>query len=57
MARKKGTLGNFNVASHQLFESQVERAPDAIALVFEGEQLTYKELNCHANKIVHHLMT
>jgi acyl carrier protein len=30
---------------HQLFEAQVERTPDAIAVVFEAEQLTYGELN------------
>ena len=40
---------------HQLFEEQVERAPDAIAVVFEGEQLTYKELNKQANRIAHYL--
>jgi amino acid adenylation domain-containing protein/non-ribosomal peptide synthase protein (TIGR01720 family) len=40
---------------HQLFEEQVERAPDAIAVVFEGEQLTYRELNQRANQLAHHL--
>ena len=40
---------------HQLFEQQVERSPDAIALVFEDEQLTYKELNQRANQLAHHL--
>ena len=30
---------------HQLFESQVERTPDAIAIVFKNQQLTYHELN------------
>ena len=40
---------------HQLFEEQVTLTPDAIALVFEGEQLTYKELNQRANRIAHHL--
>ncbi|MEG4228700.1 amino acid adenylation domain-containing protein [Microcoleus sp. N9_B2] len=40
---------------HQLFEEQVERSPDVIALVFEDEQLTYKELNQRANKLAHHL--
>ncbi|MDF5731657.1 MAG: amino acid adenylation domain-containing protein [Rhizonema sp. PD38] len=40
---------------HQLFEEQVEQTPDAIALVFEDEQLTYRELNRRANKIGHYL--
>jgi amino acid adenylation domain-containing protein len=40
---------------HQLFEAQVEQAPDAIAVVFEDKQLTYRELNCRANKLAHHL--
>ncbi|QUM89316.1 amino acid adenylation domain-containing protein [Moritella sp. 36] len=36
---------------HQLFEAQVERTPDNIALVFEGEALTYRELNNKANQL------
>ncbi|MEG4589523.1 amino acid adenylation domain-containing protein [Microcoleus sp. MOSTC5] len=40
---------------HQLFEEQVELTPDAIALVFEDKQLTYKELNQRANQLAHHL--
>jgi aspartate racemase len=50
----------------QLFEAQVERTPDAIAVVFEAEQLrdhastreavlTYAELNRRANQLAHHL--
>jgi amino acid adenylation domain-containing protein len=39
----------------QLFEAQVERTPDAIAVVFEHEQLTYAELNRRSNRIAHHL--
>jgi amino acid adenylation domain-containing protein/non-ribosomal peptide synthase protein (TIGR01720 family) len=42
---------------HQLFEEQVERSPDAIAVVFEDKQLTYRELNAKANKIAHYLQT
>ncbi|WP_445252044.1 MULTISPECIES: amino acid adenylation domain-containing protein [unclassified Microcoleus] len=42
---------------HQLFEEQVERSPDAIAVLFEEEQLTYRELNQRANQIAHHLKT
>ncbi|NLL66789.1 MAG: AMP-binding protein, partial [Clostridiaceae bacterium] len=36
---------------HQLFEEQVERTPDNIALVFEDKKLTYKELNQKANSL------
>lgn len=42
---------------HQLFEEQVARSPDAIAVVFEDQQLTYRELNQRANRIAHHLKT
>ena len=40
---------------HQLFEAQVERNPDAVAVVFESQQLTYQELNRRANQVAHHL--
>jgi amino acid adenylation domain-containing protein len=40
---------------HQLFEEQVERTPDAIALVYENQQLTYRELNNRANQLAHYL--
>ncbi len=40
---------------HQLFEAQVERTPDAVAVVFADQQLTYRELNCRANQLAHEL--
>ncbi|MBW4454436.1 MAG: amino acid adenylation domain-containing protein [Nostoc indistinguendum CM1-VF10] len=40
---------------HQLFEAQVEKTPDAVAVVFENQQLTYRELNQKANQIAHYL--
>lgn len=40
---------------HKLFEAQVEKTPDAVAVVFKDEHLTYQELNDHANQLAHHL--
>jgi len=40
---------------HQLFEEQVEKTPDAVAVVFENQQLTYRELNNRANQLAHYL--
>jgi amino acid adenylation domain-containing protein len=40
---------------HELFEAQVERTPDAIAVQFEGKQLTYRELNSRANQLARYL--
>jgi amino acid adenylation domain-containing protein len=40
---------------HQLFEEQVEKNPDAVAVIFEDQQLTYGELNARANQLAHHL--
>ena len=40
---------------HQLFEAQVSRAPQAIAVAFEQHSLTYGELNRKANRLAHHL--
>jgi non-ribosomal peptide synthetase component F len=42
---------------HQLFEAQVKHSPDAIALVFEDQRLTYRELNRRANQLAHRLRT
>ena len=41
----------------QLIEAQVERTPDAIAVIFENEQLTYRELDHRANQMAHHLQS
>ncbi len=42
---------------HQLFETQVEKTPDAIAVVFEDEQISYRELNLRANQLAHYLQS
>ncbi|HEU5373874.1 MAG TPA: amino acid adenylation domain-containing protein [Ktedonobacteraceae bacterium] len=41
---------------HQLFEAQVERSPDAVAVVDEHAQLTYRQLNERANQLAHYLL-
>ncbi len=40
---------------HELFEQQVEIAPEAIAVVFENERLSYQTLNQRANQLAHYL--
>ncbi len=42
---------------HTLFERQVASSPDAVALVFEGEELSYGELNARSNRLSHYLLT
>lgn len=42
---------------HELIEAQVERTPDAAALLFDNETLTYRELNRRANRLAHRLVT
>ncbi|MBN8614724.1 MAG: LLM class flavin-dependent oxidoreductase [Deltaproteobacteria bacterium] len=41
---------------HELFERQVDRTPDATAIVFEDRKLTYRELDAKANQLAHHLI-
>ena len=40
---------------HQLFEEQIEKTPDNIAIVFEDIKLTYYELNVRSNQLAHYL--
>ena len=40
---------------HQLFEDRVAERPDAVAVAYEDESLTYTELNARANRLAHHL--
>ncbi|HEX8474329.1 MAG TPA: amino acid adenylation domain-containing protein, partial [Pyrinomonadaceae bacterium] len=40
---------------HEIFEEQAERTPDAVALIFEDERLSYRELNSRANQLAQYL--
>ncbi|WP_407883238.1 condensation domain-containing protein, partial [Scytonema sp. NUACC26] len=40
---------------HSLFEEQVEKTPNGVALVYEKQNLTYRELNNRANQLAHYL--
>ncbi|KAF9083914.1 hypothetical protein BGX27_003971, partial [Mortierella sp. AM989] len=41
---------------HQLFESQAEQSPNATAVVFEDQEISYHDLNSRANSLAHHLI-
>ncbi|WP_159100124.1 non-ribosomal peptide synthetase [Streptomyces lunaelactis] len=45
-----------DITIHELFEQQVARTPEAIAILCEGTQLNYAELNARANHLAHHLI-
>ncbi|UNY98316.1 amino acid adenylation domain-containing protein [Zhouia spongiae] len=42
---------------HQLFEEQSEKTPDNVAVVFEGDSLTYRELNERSNQLAYYLQS
>lgn len=44
-----------NFCIHTLVEHQVEQTPNAIAAIFQSEQITYQELNQKANQLAHYL--
>ncbi|MCV3216667.1 amino acid adenylation domain-containing protein [Plectonema radiosum NIES-515] len=44
-----------NASLHELFEQQVERSPDALALISQSEQVTYQQLNQKVNQLTHYL--
>jgi amino acid adenylation domain-containing protein len=51
-----GTDYALDVCFQQLFEVQVERTPEAVAVAFEGEELTYRDLNRRANRLAQQLV-
>jgi non-ribosomal peptide synthetase component F len=40
---------------HQLFDQKAQQTPDAIALVFENQQISYQELNSRSNQLANYL--
>jgi amino acid adenylation domain-containing protein len=42
-------------ATHELFEEQVQRRPEAVAVVYEEQEVSYGELNRRANRLAHYL--
>ncbi|TJZ72934.1 non-ribosomal peptide synthetase [Chitiniphilus eburneus] len=51
-----GTHYPDNEPVHRLFERHARQQPDAVALLFGDEQLSYGELNCRANRLAHRLL-
>ncbi len=58
LVRWNATARDFpsDLCLHQLIEQQVERTPEAIAVVFEEQQVTYQQLNDQANQLAHRLL-
>ena len=52
--RTKTTV-DYGLTVHQLFEDQVNRTPNAVAVEFGGTSLTYSDLNRKANQVAHYL--
>ncbi|MGC2743471.1 MAG: amino acid adenylation domain-containing protein, partial [Candidatus Angelobacter sp.] len=54
-ASAPGTHLSGETCVHQLFEQQVERVPESVALIYKDETLTYSELNERANRLARYL--
>lgn len=54
--RLSGYVGDYHGKSiNELFEAQVNRTPNAIALIYNNNRMTYQELNEKANRVAHYL--
>ena len=49
------STSSFLFTVHELFEEQVKKTPDSIAVVFEDEQISYRELNRRSNQLANYL--
>ncbi|HET7460529.1 MAG TPA: amino acid adenylation domain-containing protein, partial [Longimicrobium sp.] len=49
------TAGHGDLCLHELFQARAARTPDAVAVEFEEQSLTWAELNARANRLAHHL--
>ena len=56
-ARPTMALAAPSTALHEMIEQQVDRTPDATAVVFQGDRLTYRELDERANQLARRLIT
>ncbi|WP_152646131.1 non-ribosomal peptide synthetase, partial [Streptacidiphilus albus] len=64
-AERSRIVGEWNDTAHEvpsgtlpeLFEAQVVRTPDAVAVVLDGVELTYRQLNARANRLARLLVT
>ena len=45
-----------DICIHELFEANVREAPDKVAVISAGEELTYRQLNCRANRLARYLL-
>jgi amino acid adenylation domain-containing protein len=43
--------------THRMFEEQVLRTPDSVAIIFDDQQVTYEEVNTRSNQLAHYLKT
>ena len=59
LAQSIGALPHYGINKiiHELFEAQAEKTPDAVAVVFGDECLTYRELNSHSSQLARYLQS